>query len=177
LSLSVVYSIAQDAGLKKSREWIAEKARQQSSDPNHGGRKTLFAKGGVSWNKGKKGLYHPNSAATYFKKGHVPHNKCKVGDVRKPADYWKVKIAEPNAWEFCHIFNWRKAHGEIPPGLCVSFRDGNINNYELENLELLTKAELFQKHWIHNLPEDLKEVIYTLGSLKRRINHAKKQTD
>ena len=44
-------------------------------------------------------------------------------------------------WEFCHIKAWKESHGEIPKGMLVSFKDGNKENWNVDNLMLITKGE------------------------------------
>ena len=103
-----------------------------------------FVKGHPSHNKGVK--MSPEVYAkvkdTMFKPGRIPHNTKEVGDiVLATVGYYKIKVAEPDVWEFCHIREWKQTHGEIPEGMMVSFKDGNIENWHLENLMLITKGE------------------------------------
>ena len=55
--------------------------------------------------------------------------------------YIKVKVAEPDVWEFKHRMVWEKHHGKVPPGHAITFLDGNKTNCELENLCLISTAE------------------------------------
>jgi len=60
--------------------------------------------------------------------------------------YTIVKIAEHgpknSLWESKHKLIWEKAHGPIPKGHIVVFLDGNKNNFALNNLAMLSKAEV-----------------------------------
>lgn len=103
-----------------------------------------FVKGQPSHNKGVKMSpeVYEKAKATMFKPGSRPHNANKVGDITlATVGYYKIKVAEPDVWEFCHIRAWQQAYGEIPEGMMVSFKDGNIENWDLENLMLITKGE------------------------------------
>ncbi|MGH1465542.1 MAG: hypothetical protein ACRBBQ_09315 [Cognatishimia sp.] len=62
------------------------------------GRTGHFRKGQHSWNKGKKMPFNPNSAATQFKAGHLPHNHKGAGHEKIcPKDgYVYLIIAEKN---------------------------------------------------------------------------------
>lgn len=42
-------------------------------------------------------------------------------------------------------------------------------NVVLENIELITNAELMKRNTIHNLPEELVDVIRLTGRVKRKI--------
>lgn len=54
-----------------------------------------------------------------------------------------------------HRYMWMKYYGEIPKGFEVHHKDGDKNNNEIENLELLTKKKHLALH-AENIPEDLK---------------------
>lgn len=100
-----------------------------------------FEKGRVPYNKGKKFPGTGNKAA--FKKGNIPVNKMKVGEDTISSDgYVKTKIADPNVWEFKHKLIWAEAHGSIPENHCLIFADGNKLNLSIDNLLLVSKAEL-----------------------------------
>ena len=100
-----------------------------------------FEKGHVPYNKGKKFPGTGNKAA--FKKGNIPVNKMKVGEDAISSDgYVKTKIADPNVWEFKHKLIWAEAHGPIPEKHSIIFADGNKLNLSIDNLLLVSKAEL-----------------------------------
>lgn len=100
-----------------------------------------FKKGNVPVNKGTKGLTGTNK--TSFKKGHKPHNTKPIGSETITDDgYIKVKIAEPNKWEFKQRLIWSKVNGKIPKGGVILFADGDKQNFNIDNLVLITKKEL-----------------------------------
>ncbi len=168
----VIYKKADRLHLKKSPEYLAALNKQIGENLQKNGFARRFVKGHKPWSFGKKIGTRGRSVETQFKKGLRPHNAVKVGTIlpvsRTP--YLKIKIAEPNVWEFLHRHNWKKEHGIIPAGLCLIFKDGNPHNCAVENLELITRKELYIRNSIHNLPDDLRETIQTLGLLKRTIN-------
>lgn len=111
---------------------------------NHGistGLTGRFEKGHVPVNKGKKFPGTGNRAT--FRKGNVPANKMNVGeDIITTDGYVKTKIAEPNLWEYKHKLIWAEAHGPIPEKHSVIFADGNKLNLSIDNLLLVSRAEL-----------------------------------
>ena len=107
-----------------------------------------FEKGHPNLNKGRKGICFPGSEKGWFKKGQTPYNHLSVGtEIIDTQGYLKVKIAEPNVWKFRHIMEWEKAHGEVPAGCNIIFKDGNKLNCNPENLECVERAV----HGIMNL--------------------------
>ena len=52
-----------------------------------------------------------------------------------------VKIREPNIWERKKRYLYEKNIGKIPEGNRVIFLDGNTNNFNLNNLSLVSKKE------------------------------------
>jgi phage protein len=100
-----------------------------------------FEKGITPHNKGKKFLGTGNK--TTFRKGATPHNKMKVGEDTITTDgYVKTKIAEPDVWEYKHKLIWIEANGPIPEKHSIIFADGNKLNLSIDNLLLVSKAEL-----------------------------------
>lgn len=176
-SILSVYQTARILGLYKSKEWIARNARENMMRPDHPGKTTQFKKGQTSWNKGKKGLRFAGSEKGYFQKGHTPHNSVPVGTESVIQGYVKVKIAEPNVWERKQRLIWKQNFGEIPENHRIIFKDGNPLNFALENLECLSVEDIARRNSIHNLPDDLKKTIQTLGQLKRKINRRIKNAE
>jgi len=116
----------------------------------HSGLTGRFQEGHIPPNKGKKGISHPNSEKTQFRKGHNPHNKMPIGAITTKADgyLWK-KIGEGSQeWKQLHLLLWEEANGPVPDGCLVSFKDCNKQNCVLDNLMLITKSEhsVMNKH-------------------------------
>ena len=100
-----------------------------------------FKKYQEPWNKGLKGYIGANK--TSFKKGTIPPNYKPVGTERFAKDgYIEVKVKDPNVWELKHRYIYKKHHGEIPNGYNVIFTDKNISNFDIDNLILVSKAEM-----------------------------------
>ena len=78
-------------------------------------------------------------------------------------------------WIPKHVLLWQQAHGPVPKGYNIVFRDGNTLNCTLENLECISNAELMQRNSLHNLPEEVKELVYLKGRLSRAINESNNQ--
>lgn len=133
-----------------------------------------FQKGLIPANKGKKMSpeVYAKAAPTMFKKGQIPHNYKEVGTEIINADgYVQVKVADPNVWKLKHRLIWEQAHGEIPEGYNVQFKNHNPLDIRLENLYLISKAEQMGKEnsYMAKYPKDLQEVIRLKGAVKRAI--------
>lgn len=174
-----VYGMAKKLGLKKSEAFLrSEDSGRLTKLNNTRGEPTRFRKGQTSWNKGKKVESHPNAIKTQFKKGQRPVNALPVGsEIISTEGYRKVKVAEPNIWEFIHRQNWEKAHGRIPAGRMVRFKDGDPLNCDLNNLELETRSEHILRFSKHKFPPEIVPAMAALADLKREISNAEKQTD
>lgn len=139
-----------------------------------------FQKGQTSHNKGIKMSpeVYEKAAATMFRKGNKPHNAVPVGTiVLATIGYYKEKVAEPDVWEFCHIKAWKEANGEIPDGMMVSFKDGNRENWGIDNLFMITNEENGYLNSNHMRSEcgELTEAAANVARLKLKVRKIRKE--
>lgn len=131
-----------------------------------------FGKGHVPANKGKKGWYAPGSEKAWFRKGNVPHNKVSVGtEVMATMGYIKVKVAEPDVWEFKHKMVWEKHNGRVPDGCVITFKDGDHRNCSIENLMCISFRENSQLNGrkLRTVSPELTEAGLALVRLENRV--------
>ena len=194
-SVSSLYGAATKFGVAKTEEFKrSAEACILHRDPGVGA-PYRFKPGIVPHNKGVKrpGWSTGRMCETQFKKGErngsAEKNWKPIGTVVADLEgFLRVKIAdrvngEPKGWDkkiwplLSHL-TWEEHHGPIPTGHKVAYRDGSRANCAIENLELLTDAQVMLRNTIHNLPPELKETIQLLGRVKRRIRkNAKKHDD
>ncbi|OCH31840.1 hypothetical protein A6D98_09830 [Aliivibrio fischeri] len=131
------------------------------------GRTGCFTKGQKPHNAGTKGLMKANSGS--FKKGNKPHNHKPVGSERVNVEgYVEIKTKEPNIWELKHRVNYQQAHGEIPLGHNVRFKDGDRENCDPENLFLVDNHEnvlLNQRYKLNHQPTEIKDTLVLLARI------------
>ena len=135
---------------------------------------TRFKKGQVPWNKGiKNSTGHSESR---WKKGNIPHTARPVGYERINKDgHIEVKVDGQRQMVYKHRWVWEQHHGEIPKGMVVSFRNGIRTDCRIENLILLTRAELArlnQSYIKHSTPETHESCIL-LAKIKDKTNKLK----
>jgi hypothetical protein len=116
-----------------------------------------FEKGITPPNKGKKGYCSPGCEKGWFKKGDFSHNRLPIGSERISADgYTYIKIRDGkfnNNWQAKHVAIWEKYNGPLPEGCCILFGDRNRQNFSINNLICVTRAQLArlnQNHLIQN---------------------------
>lgn len=127
--------------LNQGEKAIAETRKRNKIKTGADGR---FKKGGESWNKGKKGFMGPN--ITSFKKGDMPHNWVPIGSKRITKDgYIQIKTQEgkfQQNWRGEHILIWEKENGTLPESHAIIFGDGNMRNFDINNLILVSRKQL-----------------------------------
>lgn len=138
-----------------------------------------FLPGQTSWNKGLHYQAGGRSAETRFKPGHrggiALERYLPVGSERvHKGGYIQVKVNEDpvfyKRWRFVHVMVWEAAHGPVPKGHVVSFKNGDpADCRRLENLELIHRRELMLRNTVHNYPEELRQVIRLKGAISKRI--------
>lgn len=183
LSVASTYHAAHKMGLHASAEFMSSPAACRLRRGDEVGKAFRYPKGHVPANKGKRspGFAPGRMATTQFRKGQAPRNNMPLGSTRLIDGYLYRKTSEiPGVpytcnWTPEHYLIWRKTHGPIPPKHVLIFKDGCRSHIDLDNLELITRAELARRNTIHNLPEDLKEVIRLNASIKRRIRRIERE--
>ena len=143
---------------------------------------TEFKKGFIPKTKGRKLADTckskealEKSISTRWKKGNKPYSTKYDGaiSVRRMygTSYKMIRISENN-WEFLHRHLWKKHYGDIPQRYNVVFKDGNTLNCVIENLECISNKELLHRNRIHNLPQEIKDLVYMKASLTKAIKKA-----
>lgn len=153
---------AQKMGIKKSAEF------RQRFGIDENGRLT----GVVQHNTGKKYIAGGRSAEFHFKKNNIPHHMRPTGSIRKTQEgHLEIKVDDRKKWVLLHREVWKREHGSYPPDNCVLvFKDGNKENCDISNLEILTRQEFMLRNSMHRFPEELRKVIHLQSVIRRKIN-------
>lgn len=163
-SLSSIKNEAVNQGLVKSASYM------ETNKPGQ------FRTGQATWNKGKSHPSTGRSPETQFRKGQKPHNWVPIGTERIADGYLQRKVTDTGDakqdWRYVHHLVWEEKSGSpIPPGHAVAFIDGDENNIDPSNLELITREELMRRNSYHtNLPPEYAPIIQLRGVLTRKIN-------
>ena len=137
-----------------------------------------FEKGIQPWNKGRKGVT-TGGKDTQFKKGHRPSNWVPIGSERFTADgYWEVKVQDgkkQHNWRRKNMVIYEKHHGKIPPGHVVLFGDGDVTNFDIDNLILVSRRQLstLNKMGLIKSDADLTRAGINIAKLIQKINDVK----
>ena len=170
-----VYAKASHLGLKKSEAF--KTSAEAGLFNGKKGANTRFVKGHRTWNTGMKGL-QMGGKETQFKPGNRIGNAVEIYQpigtehVRDGYLYRKLRDDGPmhKRWEMVHRLNWIAAHGPIPEGHVVVFRNGNRMDVGVDNLELISRADLAARNSIHRYPPEIKALLRLNGKLRRQIN-------
>ena len=145
------------------------------------GLKCWFKKGQVSYNKGVKMSeeLRKKVSKTWFKKGHVPHNRVPVGtEVTDSDGYLKIKVAEPNVWQFKHRLVWEQYNGKIPAGKMINFINGDRRDCRIENL-IMTDNQIhgyFNSNFrTKERPPELVAVVSDILQIKNKLKELTKK--
>lgn len=138
-----------------------------------------FKQGHIPCNKGEKMPVevYEKCKNTMFKKGNIPFNHKPVGSERLSKDgYIQIKIAEPNKWQLKHIVLWEEHNGKVPKNCALIFLDNNKENIVLENLALVSRAELLviNRSKLKSESPEITKVGINIAKVKYVINKRKK---
>lgn len=188
-----LYMRAHGLGLRKSSEWARECTRRRWAEGRHENSRAGLAKG-RGWNKGlpqSEWIRNPEAVqATQFRPGEMPYNWVPVGSYRvtsggdleqKVADDRTPGMSRRN-WRPVRVLVWEAAHGPVPRGHVVRFKDGKATTdpdaIRLEHLECITRAENMRRNSYHtHLPPDVARLVQLRGALTRKINRKTKELD
>jgi hypothetical protein len=165
-SVAQCYAKAFALQLHKTPEYLATEASGRLQKTRV---ESQFPKGHTPWNKGMKGI-QIGGKESQFTKGHVPANHREVGSERIDEDgYTYIKIAEHTRWVLKHRHIYEQHHGKLEPHMIVTFRDKNISNFDIDNLEAITKVKNMERNRITKYPQPIQQTIKTLNKLWHAI--------
>lgn len=169
-SVRSIWQKAKQIGLAKSHEFFVSCGRQVAN--TEGSRRNRFTPGMTPANKGRRQTDYMSaesiaaSSRTRFKPGNRPHNQRDIGTERTHADgYVYLRIESGCVLKHRHV--WEHAHGPVPEGYVIAFRDGNRQNCSLDNLQLISRADLARRRAARETPEQRRQ--RTAKSLATRI--------
>lgn len=180
-SLSSVYVRAHAMGFSKSAAYLASPHACRLRRGDHVGAAFRFKPGQAPANKGlrRPGWSAGRMRETQFKRGQRSGKAARqympIGSTRLIEGYVYRKVSDvPNVpytvnWKPEHVLVWQRAHGPVPPGHVIAFRNGDPADIQLDNLACLSRRELMARNSVHNLPAPLPQTIQLLGALRRQI--------
>jgi len=167
-----INSKSYELGLKKSFKHMKALLEIEAERLRSSGIRHQFKKGQPSHNKGKKmppELYE-KIKRTMFKPGNKPGNIKKVGAIRIDHEgYTYIKLSDAN-WVLKHRHVWEQVNGPVPANHVVIFKDNNMHNFDINNLQVISQADNMLRNTIHQYPEQIQELIKLKNKLKKKIN-------
>lgn len=163
---------AYDLGLKKSFKHMKALLEIEAKKLAAAGKQYQFKKGQVSHNKGQKMSkeMYEKCRRTMFKPGNKPGNIKKVGAERIDHEgYTYVKLADAD-WVLKHRHVWEQVNGPVLANHVVIFKDNNMHNFDINNLQMISQADNMLRNTIHQYPQPLQELIILKNKLKKKIN-------
>lgn len=157
------------------------------------GRDGRIQKGNVPVNKGKpcqpgKGGRSPNAQAHHFRKGGLPHNTKFLGHERLSKDgYWEISVDQVNPhtgfnrrYVLKHKWLWEQVNGPVPAGHALKCLDGDRQNTDPSNWQVVPRQLLPRLAGRWTLPYDKAEpetrpalmAVAQLAQASKRARHA-----
>lgn len=174
VSETTVYNIAFVNKIKKSEEFRKQELQKQAERLKIVGLKSRIKKGNIPLNKGLKmdAKTYEKVKRTFFKVGHKPHNDKWDGYERINVEgYTEVRVN--GKFILKNRLIYQQHYGNLDKNQIVIFKDGNKQNFNIENLQVISRAENVARNSIHRYPEELKSLMRLNAKLKRKINQKK----
>jgi len=175
-----VAKVARKLGLRKDEAWLNGPGGGRIDGTR--GLGTRFQKGQAPANKGKR-LGSDWCKATQFRPGQKPANYKPPGSLRVAAcGYLQVKVHDtgypPHDWVMYHRYVWERAHGPVPAGHVVAFKDGrrrtHADQITADVLECISRQEHMRRHTFYQYGAELTALVKLRGALTRQINRRSK---
>lgn len=187
-----VYCMAHILGISKSAEFyesqLSTRIKRCQQHPSMVANQ--FKPGLVPWNKGIHFVSGGRSAETRFKKGQMSgaaqHNYVPIGTLRisRGGYYLERKMTDDPylkptmRWTAIHRLVWQDAHGPIPAGHIVVFRQGMKTVIEseitIDRLECITRAENLRRNGVWR-DQELGKLYQLKGAIARQVNRIRKE--
>jgi hypothetical protein len=176
----------QEKGYKRTYKNIVIKAfhMRLKSPLNHKKNEGSFKKGQTSPNKGKKMTkeVYQKAQTTMFKKGDLPHNTKHDGYISIRSDtkgkkYKYIRIRK-GKWVQLHRYVWEQQKGPIPKGMIIIFKDKDSMNCDINNLQMISRAENARRNYNREKVKKTNEKIsdkQIVGRLARQKPELKKE--
>ncbi|MDQ6477832.1 HNH endonuclease signature motif containing protein [Dyadobacter sp. LHD-138] len=178
-SLNQVYNLAQELGVKKSEEYLksTQSGRIVGGDL---GIPYRFTKGFTPHNKGKEmpAEIYEKVKGTMFKKGIIPANSKKEGDIsirnaKNGFQYYFIRVEKKWIPLARHVYE--NLHGQIPKGLLITHIDGNTLNVEPDNLKMITRGENSNRNRNREKASETMRRLYREGKVNNPMINASDQ--
>jgi len=150
--------------------FAANYCRRKDIKKTHKPSNSAFKKGMIPWNKGvKNSTGHSKSR---FKKGHKA-NCQPIGSTRisSKTGTIQIKVSQPAHWrEISHI-EWEKHNPPMKKGEIICYLDGNVNNYQIDNLMCVTRQELgsTMNEGVGDMTAEQKKATLLIAKIKMRV--------
>ena len=122
---------------------------------------------------------YPAQNKTSFKKGRPTWNAKPIGYERicSKDGYVLVKTSEPSVFELKHRIVWEKEKGLIPEGYVVAFKNQDKTDCRIENLILMSKAEMvrYSQSYYELATPDSNESCLLMAKIKNMKHQLHKQ--
>ena len=175
LSYRTISNKAHALGLKKTPKYLSSiNAGREQSEATIAAQ---FKKGQMPHNKGVK---MPNSVRikvehTMFKAGQTSYNNKPIGYERLGKDGY-IQIKTQSGFKPKNRVVWEQHFGAVPAGNIVIFKDGDKLNFNIDNLDIITRADNANRNKIFiTYSPEYKEVLGILHKLDKIIKNAEKQ--
>ena len=135
------------------------------------------------WMTGRAG---PGKGAAFpwlYKKGHIPHRKKYLGHENiRPDGYVDInvsKIGVKRRYVLKHKYLWERQHGPVPKGMCLKCLDGNKQNTDPSNWELIPLSLRLRLNTLRGIDyaaaePEVKPAIMALARIKDRAAAARR---
>lgn len=127
--------------------------------------------------RGYLGNHNLNTGMGKFKRGQSSYKRQPIGSESVDSNgLVKVKVGNPSKWRYKHNMVWEEHNGIVPNGSVVIFLDGNKQNFDINNLQCITRAEhlYLNRHGMRFSDPELMKTAINIAKVECKIAEKKR---
>jgi HNH endonuclease len=89
--------------------------------------------------------------------------------------YTLIKVSGERKLKYKHIHLWETHHKQkLQKGFNIVFKDGNSQNFDIDNLENISDQELMSRNTLSRYPTEIKQQLFAIRKLNKTIKTLEK---
>lgn len=115
---------------------------------------------------------------TRFQKGVAVHEKAPIGYERLNSQGY-VEVKTSDGWQLKQRGIWEGENGAIPEGHIIAFRDGDKENFDIDNLFIMSRQEslYINRMGLSGMPPEMVDTALLIAKVSLKRSELERNND